>query len=141
MHISERELELPDAVIGNLLRLAAEDKSVISLGPGEPDFLTPKPLIEYTRKIVQKGTHYSAPQGRIELREAICKKIKEDNKILPCSVYLEGEYGYDGIFLGVPVRLGRNGIKEIVELELSKEEKALLDKSAEEVKKVIKEIK
>ncbi len=80
-HISERELGLPDAVIGKLLGIAAERKDIISLGPGEPDFLTPKPLIEYTRKIVQLGTHYSPTEGRSELREAICKKLKKDNKI------------------------------------------------------------
>ena len=79
--ISERELELPDAVIGKLLELAVEHKDVISLGPGEPDFLTPKPIRDYTKKIVDKATHYAAPQGNIELREAICKKLKKDNKI------------------------------------------------------------
>ena len=82
--ISERELELPDAVIGELLRLSAEDKHVINLGPGQPDFLAPKPIIEYTRKIPQKGTHYAAPQGMIELREALCKKVKKENK-MKCS--------------------------------------------------------
>ena len=80
-HISEREVELPDAVIGHLLELAAEHKDIISISAGEPDFLTPKPLIYYTRKIAHKGTHYAPSQGRIELREAICKKLKKDNKI------------------------------------------------------------
>ena len=80
--ISLRELELPDAVIGKLLKLAVEDRTVISLGPGEPDFLTPKPLRDYTKKIVDKATHYGAPQGNIELREAICKKLRRDNKII-----------------------------------------------------------
>ena len=79
--ISNRELELPDAVIGKLLKLAVEDKSIISLGPGEPDFITPKPIRDYTKKIIDKATHYGAPQGNIELREAICKKLKKDNKI------------------------------------------------------------
>ncbi len=79
--ISIRELELPDAVIGKLLKLAVEDKRVISLGPGEPDFLTPKPLRDYTKKIVDQGTHYGAPQGNSELREAICTKLRKDNKI------------------------------------------------------------
>lgn len=79
--ISERELELPDAVIGSLLKIAAEDKSVISLGPGEPDFITPKPILDYAKKNIAKATHYSAPAGKTELREAICKKLKKDNKI------------------------------------------------------------
>ncbi len=79
--ISDRELELPDAVIGTLLKLAVEDKNVISLGPGEPDFVTPKPIRDYTKKIVDKATHYGAPQGNIELREAICRKLIKENKI------------------------------------------------------------
>jgi len=79
--ISDRELELPDAVIGKLLKLAVEDKSIISLGPGEPDFIAPKPIRDYTKKIVDKATHYGAPQGNIELREAICKKLRKENKI------------------------------------------------------------
>ena len=79
--ISNRELELPDAVIGKLLKIAVEDKSIISLGPGEPDFITPKPIRDYTKKIIDKATHYGAPQGNIELREAICKKLRKDNRI------------------------------------------------------------
>ncbi len=79
--ISERELELPDAVIGSLLKIAAEDKSVISLGPGEPDFITPKPILDYAKKRIAEATKYSAPAGRTELREAICKKLKKENKI------------------------------------------------------------
>src|SRR3989344_2129923 len=85
-HISERELQLPDAVIGKLLGLAAEDKSIISLGPGEPDFETPKPLLQYLKSIISKNkelrfTHYSPSEGRTDLREAIVKKLKRDNKI------------------------------------------------------------
>ena len=80
-HISERETDLPDATIGQLLKIATEDKSIISLGPGEPDFVTPKPILDHAKKILPKGTHYTAPIGRIELREAICKKLKNDNKI------------------------------------------------------------
>jgi len=83
-HISERELELPEAVIGELLQIAEEQKGVISLSVGEPDFITPKPLLEYTKKIVNIGTHYSPTEGRIELREAICKKLKKENRI-DCS--------------------------------------------------------
>jgi len=79
--ISQRELELPDAVIGKLLEIVVEDKSIISISAGEPDFLAPKPIRDYTKRIVDKATHYGAPQGNIELREAICKKLKKDNKI------------------------------------------------------------
>jgi len=79
--ISSRELELPDAVIGKLLKIAVEDKSIISISAGEPDFIAPKPIRDYTKKIIDKGTHYGAPQGNIELREAICKKLRKENKI------------------------------------------------------------
>ncbi len=80
-HISERDLQLPDAVIGKLLRIAAEDKNIVSLGPGEPDFITPKPILDYGKKIIGKTTHYSAPNGKVELREAIAQKLKKENKI------------------------------------------------------------
>ncbi len=80
-HISERELQLPDAVIGKLLKIAAEDREIISLGPGEPDFITPKPILDYAKKIIGKATHYSAPNGKEELREVISKKLKKENKI------------------------------------------------------------
>ncbi|MDP6642401.1 MAG: pyridoxal phosphate-dependent aminotransferase [Candidatus Nanoarchaeia archaeon] len=85
-HIAERELQLPDAVIGKLLGLAAEDKSILSLGPGEPDFETPKPLLNYLKSIISKNkelkySHYSPSEGRTDLRKAITKKLKKENKI------------------------------------------------------------
>ncbi len=83
-HISERETELPEAVIGKLLQMATENKKIISLGPGEPDFSLPKPLVAYTKKIADKCNHYSAPAGRKDLREAISKKLRKENKI-KCS--------------------------------------------------------
>ena len=81
VHISEREADLPDAVIGKLLKLAAEDKTVLSLGPGEPDFAAPKPIVEFTKKFADKCSHYSPSGGRTELKEALVKKLKKDNKI------------------------------------------------------------
>ena len=80
-HISEREADLPDAVIGELIKIANEDKSVISMGAGQPDFKTPKPILDYARKVIYKSTAYSNPQGVLELREAIAKKLKKENKI------------------------------------------------------------
>ncbi len=80
-HISERELELPDAVIGQLLEIAVEHKDIVSLGPGEPDFPAPKPLIDYTKEIAHLVNHYSPPAGRHELREAIVKKVRKENRI------------------------------------------------------------
>ena len=80
-HLSERELQLPTLEFPKIFKRVINDKSVISLGPGEPDFVTPAPLLKYARKIIGKGTHYSEPQGMLELREAIVKKLKKENKI------------------------------------------------------------
>lgn len=79
--ISERESELPDAIIGRLIQYAVERKYIISLGPGEPDFPAPRPIVNYTKKIAAKCSHYSPPAGRRDLREAISKKLRKDNKI------------------------------------------------------------
>lgn len=80
--LSERGQELPGIVIGKLLKIAVEDKSVISLGPGEPDFVAPKSIITAARKALSEGqTHYSPPQGRLELRQELAKKLKKENRI------------------------------------------------------------
>jgi len=80
--ISERYFELPSSEFAQILRKAEEDKKIISLGPGEPDFTTPKHVIIFAKKKLDQGyTHYSPPQGRLNLREAIVKKLKKDNKI------------------------------------------------------------
>ncbi|MCH7568605.1 MAG: pyridoxal phosphate-dependent aminotransferase [Nanoarchaeota archaeon] len=80
-HLSERELQLPTLEFPSIFKRVIRDKSIISLGPGEPDFVTPKPLLEYAKKIIHKGTHYSEPQGMLELREAIVKKVRKENHI------------------------------------------------------------
>ena len=79
--LSEREVELPDAMIGKLQKIASESKDIISLGPGEPDFLTPKPILRFAKKSLKNSTHYTAAEGMTELREAISKKLRKDNKI------------------------------------------------------------
>jgi len=80
--ISERSFELPSSEFTQIMKTAAEDKKVISLGPGEPDFTTPRHIIRFAKKKLDQGyTHYSPPQGRVELRETISKKLKKDNKI------------------------------------------------------------
>jgi aminotransferase len=81
MHISERELELPETILEKLSEVASENKEVINLGLGEPDFLTPKPVLDYAKKIINKSTHYTSHKGRIELREALAKKLSKENKI------------------------------------------------------------
>jgi malate dehydrogenase len=61
----------------------------------------------------------------------------DEKRVLPCTAYLEGEYGIDGLYMGVPVKLGAGGIEEIVELELSEEEQAMLNESADAVREVV----
>lgn len=80
-HISERERELPSSEIGRLLQIARENKDVISLGPGEPDFPAHPEVVAYTKKIANNVNKYSPPVGLHELREAVVKKAREENKI------------------------------------------------------------
>ncbi len=81
VHISERDLQLPELEFPKIFKRVVNDKSIISLGPGEPDFSTPAPLLEYAKKIIGKSTHYSEPQGLLELREAIARDVARKNKI------------------------------------------------------------
>ena len=66
--------------------------------------------------------------------------LLDKKRMLPCTVFLEGEYGWDGIFFGVPVTLGVSGIENIIELKLTDEEKKAIDTSAQDVKKMIDEV-
>lgn len=103
-------------------------------------------LVERTRKAggeilkyLKKGTAFYAPSSSIvKMVNAIVNDTKE---VLPCSVYLGGEYGHKDIFLGVPVKLGKNGIEEIIEIKLSDETKKALDKSANITKDNIERLK
>src|SRR6266536_2878055 len=61
----------------------------------------------------------------------------DEKRVLPCTAYLEGEYGIDGLYMGVPVKLGARGIEEVVELELTEEEQAMLNESADAVREVV----
>jgi len=80
--ISERYVYLPGSEFAEIMRMAAEAEDIISLGPGEPDFTTPKHIIEFVKKKIDEGyTHYSPPAGRKETREAIAKKLRKDNRI------------------------------------------------------------
>jgi malate dehydrogenase len=67
--------------------------------------------------------------------------LKDKKKILPCAAYLEGEYGCNELFIGVPVKLGTNGVEEIIEITLTAEEKAALEKSADAVRELKKALK
>jgi malate dehydrogenase len=63
--------------------------------------------------------------------------LRDKKKILPCSVYLEGEYGINGLFVGVPVKLGARGVEQIIEIKLTADEDAALKKSAGAVKELV----
>jgi len=84
---------------------------------------------------LKTGSAYYAPSAAVtEMVEAI---LKDKKKILPCAAYLEGEYGIRGLFVGVPVKLGAKGIEQIIEIKLTPDEKAALDKSAAAVKELV----
>jgi malate dehydrogenase len=113
------------------------------------EFITPErieEIVQRTRKgggeivaLLKTGSAYYAPAAAVaEMVESI---LKDKKKILPCAAYLEGEYGINGLFVGVPIKIGANGIEEIIELKLSDEEKAALHKSADAVKSVVELMK
>jgi aminotransferase len=80
--LSEREKELPLLTIGKLIKIAEERKDIISLGAGELDYTSPKRVIAAAQMALERGeTHYSPPQGRSDLREALSKKLQRENRI------------------------------------------------------------
>ncbi len=88
-------------------------------------------------KLLQTGSAYYAPgTAAVEMAEAI---IKDQKRILPCTVMLEGEYGHNDVCVGVPIVIGKNGMERLVELNLTSDEKALFDESANHVKGTIQE--
>lgn len=103
-------------------------------------------IVERTRygggeivNLLGDGSAYYAPAASlVVMAEAI---LKDQRRILPAIAYLEGEYGYNDLYLGVPTIIGGNGIEEVVELDLTDEEKAALNKSAESVQLVINSMK
>ncbi|HVN92864.1 MAG TPA: malate dehydrogenase [Terracidiphilus sp.] len=98
-------------------------------------------LIQRTRdggaeivKYLKTGSAYYAPSAAVtEMAEAI---LKDKKKILPCAAYLEGEYGINGYYIGVPCKLGASGLEQIIEIKLTAEEDAALKKSADAVKEL-----
>ena len=88
--------------------------------------------------LLKQGSAYYAPGASVV--EMVRMILRDEKGILPCSALLEGEYDIQGIFCGVPCRLGRKGILEIVELELTDEEKKALLRSAENVRKGVQEL-
>lgn len=152
--------------IAQELGVSVEDVSAFVLG-GHGDSMVP--LIRYTyiggipvehlipkdvlSKIVERtqkaggeivnylktgSAYYSTAAATVQMIESI---LKNKRRIIPCSAYLDGEYGFNDIYLGVPVILGENGIEKIIEIKLTEEEAALLNKSALDVKENIQLLK
>jgi malate dehydrogenase len=99
-------------------------------------------IVDRTRKggaeivnLLKTGSAYYAPSAAaVEMVEAI---LKDKKKILPCAVYLDGEYGIKRLFVGVPVKLGAKGVEEIIQIKLTAEENAALQKSAASVRELV----
>ena len=147
--------------IAEELKVSVENVTAFVLG-GHGDTMVPLPrystvagipiteLIEPTRlealvqrtrdggaeivKHLKTGSAYYAPSAAtVEMVEAI---LKDKKKILPCAAYLQGEYGVDGLYVGVPCKLGARGLEQIIEIKLTSDESAALKKSAEAVKEL-----
>jgi malate dehydrogenase len=114
-----------------------------------PDLLSEeriKALVDRTRKggaeivgLLKTGSAYYAPSAAaVEMAEAI---IKDQNKILPCAAYLKGEYGIHDLFIGVPVKLGKSGINQIIDLKLTNDESQALATSAQAVQNLVDTLK
>ncbi len=83
-------------------------------------------------KYLKTGSAYYAPSaGAVQMVEAI---VNDQKRILPCAAWLEGEYGMSGLYLGVPCKLGRNGLEKVIEVELSVDERSALERSAQAVR-------
>jgi malate dehydrogenase len=103
-------------------------------------------IVERTRnggaeivKHLKTGSAYYAPSaGAVQMAEAI---VFNQRRILPCAAWLDGEYGMKGLFLGVPCKLGRNGLEKIIEVELTADERAALTKSADAVREPMRAVK
>ena len=86
-------------------------------------------------KYLKTGSAYYAPAAAaVEMVESI---LKDKKKVLPCAVSLQGEYGINGLFVGVPVKLGKQGVEKIYEIRLDDSEKAALKKSADAVQELV----
>jgi malate dehydrogenase len=89
--------------------------------------------------LLKTGSAYYAPAASaVEMVEAI---LKDKKKILPCAAYLDGQYGTRGLYVGVPVKLGRNGVEQIIEITLTAAEQAAFDKSAAAVRELVDTLK
>jgi len=103
-------------------------------------------IVDRTRKggaeivaLLKTGSAYYAPSAAaVQMAEAI---VNDQKRILPCSAWLEGEYGHKGLFLGVPCKIGRRGLEKIIEVDLTREERDALAKSADAVREPMGAVK
>jgi malate dehydrogenase len=152
--------------IAQELNVSVEDTQAFVLG-GHGDTMVPLPrystvagipithllpqetidrLVQRTRdgggeivNLLKSGSAFYAPGAAVvQMVEAI---VKDKKRIIPCTAYLEGEYGLHNVYFGVPVKLGAGGVEQIIEIELTPEERAALQASAKEVEDTIKQLK
>jgi len=102
-------------------------------------------IVERTRggggeivKLMGTSAYYAPAASAVAMAEAY---LLDEKRLLPCAAYLDGEYGYKDLYMGVPVVIGAGGVEKILTIELNGEERAMLDKSAASVKKVIDIVK
>jgi malate dehydrogenase len=102
-------------------------------------------IVERTRKgggeivnLMGTSAFYAPASSAVAMAEAY---LLDQKRLLPCAAYLDGEYGYKDLFIGVPVIIGGNGVEKVIELPLSEEEKAMLKKSAASVQSVVDVVK
>ena len=89
--------------------------------------------------LLKSGSAYYAPgAATVEMIEAI---LKDKKKILPCAAYLDGQYGVKGLYVGVPVKLGRAGVEKIIEIKLTTDENAAFQKSVGAVRELVEKLK
>jgi malate dehydrogenase len=86
-------------------------------------------------KLLKAGSAYYAPAAAVA--EMVDSILLDQRRVLPCAAYCDGEYGIDGLFVGVPVKLGKEGVEEIIEIELSEQERADLQRSAASVRELV----
>ena len=102
-------------------------------------------IVDRTRKgggeivgLMGTSAYYAPAFSAIVMAEAY---LLDQKRVLPCAAYLEGEYGYKDLYMGVPVVIGAGGVEKIIEVDLNTEEQAMLKKSAESVQKVVDIVK
>ena len=149
-----RALQSQDADVTTLLLTAmgTVETAVEAMKEGAYDYLT-KPvdiqrlkvlldkIVERTRKgggevlnLMGTSAYYAPASSAVSMAKAY---LRDERRLLPCAAYLEGEYGYKDLFMGVPCIIGGKGVERIVEIPLTEEEKAMLAKSAKSVQAVV----